>query len=95
MCQNVLTLSNCVHEKNYSVKVGSICFFSFSDIPKFYYLLGYCAVGINSSFTFFKFNMPSQKSDKNDGIRIIFIKIIIKINIIKIYTNNTKQYKFF
>ena len=32
--------------------------------------------------------MPSQKSDKNDSIRIIFIKISIKINI-KIYTENT------
>ena len=32
--------------------------------------------------------MVSQKSDKNNSIRIIFIKIIVKINIIKIYTKN-------
>ena len=40
-------------------------------------------------FAFFKFNMSSQKSDKNNSIRVIFMKIIIKINIIKIYINNT------
>ena len=40
-------------------------------------------------FMFFKFIMPSQKSDANDSIRIIFIKIIIKINIIMIYINYT------
>ena len=40
-------------------------------------------------FEFFKFNMPSQKSDKNNCIRIIFTKIIIKINVIKIYIKNT------
>ena len=38
---------------------------------------------------FFDFAMPIQKSDKNNSIRIIFIKIIIKISIIKIYTKNT------
>ena len=27
--------------------------------------------------------MPTQKSDKNNSIRTIFIKVIIKINIIK------------
>ena len=39
-------------------------------------------------FLFFKFNMPSQNPDMNNSIRIIFIKIIIKINIIKIYIKN-------
>ena len=33
--------------------------------------------------------MSSQKSGKNNSVRNIFIKIIIKINIIKIYTKNT------
>ena len=36
---------------------------------------------------FFKFTMPNQKFDENNSIRIIFIKIIIKVNIIKIYKN--------
>ena len=40
-------------------------------------------------FAFYKFNMPSQKYDTNNNIRIIFIKILIKINIIKIYIKNT------
>ena len=33
--------------------------------------------------------MSSQKSDKSNSIRIIFIKVIININIIKININNT------
>ena len=33
--------------------------------------------------------MLIQKSDINNSIRIIFIKVIIKIGIIKIYTKNT------
>ena len=33
--------------------------------------------------------MPSQNSDKNNSIRIIYIKFIIKANIIKIYIKNT------
>ena len=32
--------------------------------------------------------MPSQKSDKDNSIRIIFIKTVMQINIIKIYTEN-------
>ena len=36
---------------------------------------------------FFKFTMPNQKFDENNSIRIIFMKIIIKVNIIKIYKN--------
>ena len=36
---------------------------------------------------FFKFTMPNQKFDQNNSIRIIFMKIIIKVNIIKIYKN--------
>ena len=39
-------------------------------------------------FVFFKFNMSSQKSDENNSIRIIFIKIIFKISIIKICIKN-------
>ena len=38
---------------------------------------------------YFKFNMPSQKSDNNNSITIIFIKTIIEINIIKISIKNT------
>ena len=33
--------------------------------------------------------MPSKKTDKNNSIRIIFIKIIIKINVNNIYIKNT------
>ena len=40
-------------------------------------------------FAFLQLNMPRLKSDKNSSIRIIFIKIIIKNNIIKIYIKNT------
>ena len=41
-------------------------------------------------FTFFKFIVPSQRSDMNNSFKIIFMKIsIIKVNIIKIYTKNT------
>ena len=40
-------------------------------------------------FVFFKFNMPSQKSDKNNSIRIIISKVIVKVNVIKIYIKNT------
>ena len=95
MCQGVLILSNCIHEKHYSVKIGSITFFLSSNIQKFHHLLGSHATDIGSShiflkcFAFFKLNIPSQKSDKNNSIRIIFIETIIKINIIKIYTKNT------
>ena len=41
-------------------------------------------------FAFFKFLTPSQKSDMNNSIRIIFIKIFIfiRINLIKIYNQN-------
>ena len=49
-------------------------------------------------FVFFKFNIPSQKSDNNNSIRIICIKIIIKIDITKIIINSThfitQQYPF-
>ena len=40
-------------------------------------------------FVFFKFNVPNQKSDMINSTRIIFVKIIIKINIIRIYIKNT------
>ena len=33
--------------------------------------------------------MPGQDPDKNNSIKVIFIKIIIKINIFKIYIKNT------
>ena len=42
-----------------------------------------------SSLGFIRFNMPNQKSAKNNSIWIIFIKIIVKSNIIKININNT------
>ena len=78
------------------VKIGSLFCFSSSDMQKFHHLLGCNTIGIISShifflkcFAFLKFNMPRQKSDMNNSIRIIFIKIIIKINIIKIYIKNT------
>ena len=40
-------------------------------------------------FAFSKSKITSRKSGKINNISIIFIKIIIKINIIKIYINNT------
>ena len=55
---------------NPSVKIGSVSFFTSSDMQQFHHLLGCHTIGINSSFfffkcfTFFKFNMPSQNSDK-------------------------------
>ena len=53
--------------------------------------MGCHATDINSLLIFlssFKFNMPSQRSDKNYSIRIIFIKIITEVNITKININN-------
>ena len=59
--------------KLYTLKalLSKICsiFFSSSDMQKFQLLLGNHAIGISSSliffkcFTFFKFNMPRQKSE--------------------------------
>ena len=56
------------------------------------HLLGRHTIGINTLFNifvkffaFFKLNIISQKSDKNNTIRIIFIKVTITINIIKFY----------
>ena len=84
------------HFYNSSIKIGSISFFSSSDTQKFNHLLGCHTTDINSSvilfkcFAFFKLNMPSQKSDMNDSIRIIFILISnVNHNIIKIYIKNT------
>ena len=84
-----------MHSKHYSVKIGSISFFSSSEIQKFHYILGFNAIGINSSFiylsffkciVFFKFTMPGWKSNMNNSSRAIFIIIsIIKVNIINIY----------
>ena len=56
--------------QNVSVKIGSISFFSSSDMQKLHHLLGKHAIDIKSSLiffkclAFFKFTMPSQKSDK-------------------------------
>ena len=49
----VLKLSNCIHLKDYSVELSSNSFFLSSDIKTFYHLLGYHAIGINSSGVFF------------------------------------------
>ena len=46
-------------------------------------------LSVFNCFTFFKFEIPRQKSDKTNSIRIIFVKVIIKIVIIKIYTKKT------
>ena len=61
-------------------------------MDQFHHLLRCHTTGIDTSFNiffkffaFFKLNMISQKSDKNNTIRIIFIEIIIKVNVIKIY----------
>ena len=37
----------------------------------------------------FKFQMASQKSDANNRISIIFIKVFIKINLMQVYNKNT------
>ena len=89
----ILYTSN-IHVYNSSVNIGPI-FFSSSNMHQFHHLLSCQATGIISlfnifkCFAFFKFNMRSQKSDKNNTIRIIFIKTVIKINIFKINFKNT------
>ena len=72
-------------------------FLSSSDIAQFQHLLGCLTMDINSSLItflnplcFFKFTLPSQKPDNTNSIRIIFIKIVIKINTFKIYLKNTR-----
>ena len=84
------------HFSNTLINIGSISFFSSSDMRQSHYLWGCHVTGINSSlnsfFKFFvlsRFNMPSQKCDKNNNLKIIFIKFIIKINIININIKNT------
>ena len=58
--QKILT-----HYKHYSVKIGSISFFSSSDMQNFHHLLRCHTIGINPvviffmCFSFFKINMPS------------------------------------
>ena len=82
------------HVYNYSINIGSI-FLIFWHTPsppsvgmsRCRHLFAYI---FSKWFAFSKFSMPSQKYDMNNGIRIIFIKIIIiKINAIKIYIKNT------
>ena len=97
--KNVLIPPFCILPTNFynpSINIGSISFFSSSDTHQSHHLFGCHATGINSSinffkcFTFFKFNMPKQKSDMINSIRIISINIIIaKVNAIKIYIKNT------
>ena len=69
MCQNVLILPYYIHEKYYSVKIGSISFFSSSDMQKFHHLLGCHTIGINATliiffkcFAFFKFSLLDKKA---------------------------------
>ena len=91
MCQNVLILSFCIPGNHYSVKIDSIYFFSSSGMQKFHHLLGWHAVGINVSHIIFLNFCVSQiqyaqpKVGKNNSIRIIIVKIIIKINITRIF----------
>ena len=42
-----------VHQKHYSVKIGSVPFFSSSDMQKFHQLLRCHTININSSFNWF------------------------------------------
>ena len=73
-----------------------IPFFASSYMQKFHHLIWCHATDINFSLIIFlilcifQFEMPSRKSDKNSSIRIIFIKIIMKINVIKIYIENNR-----
>ena len=95
--QNVLIPPNyilSIHFYNSWINIEFISFFSSSDMDWSLHLLGCHTTDINFSlffkfFALFKFNMPSQKSDMNNSIRIVFIKIIINLSIIKIYINNT------
>ena len=77
------------------LNIGTISIFSSSDMHQFHHLLGCHAIGLIlyfiflNFFSFFKFNMPSQNSAKNNSIKIIlFIISIINIDIIKIYIKN-------
>ena len=86
------------HFYNSSKSIGSSSFFSSSDMHQSHHLSG-CHAASNSSldpffkfFSFYKFNMLSQKSRNNVSIRIIFIKFNIKTNIIKIYIKNTYSF---
>ena len=96
--QNVLIPPNyilSIHFYNSWINIEFISFFSSSDMDWSLHLLGCHATDNNFSlffkfFALFKFNMPSQKSDMNNSVRIIFIIIsIFKVNIIKIYIKNT------
>ena len=51
--QNVSVLPYCIHQKHYSVKIGSIPFFSCSDMHKFHYILGCRAIDFNFLLIFF------------------------------------------
>ena len=71
LSQNVLIPPNCIlptHFCNFSIKIGSIYFFSSSDTDQSHYLLGFHTTRINSSFnsffkffTFSKFNMLEKE----------------------------------
>ena len=68
-CSNTLKLYALLNKNRYYF------FLSSSDMQKFHHLLGCHAFVINSSlisffkvFAFFKFNMPSRNSDKNNSI---------------------------
>ena len=96
--QNVLILPCCILPTHFynSINIGSTSHFSSSHMHQSHHLLRCHATVISYSFNCFlcfafsKFNMPSQKPDKNNGIKIFFIIIsIFKITITKIYTKNT------
>ena len=80
-----------------SIKVGFISPSSSFDMRKFHHLLGCHPGRINSSFNsflsalMFNIDMLSRKHDIDNSSRIIYIIIsIIKVNIIKTYTKNTR-----
>ena len=65
------------HFHNSLINIGSIYFLSSFDMDQFHHLLRCHTIGIDTSFNiffkffaFFKLNMISQKSDKNNTIRI-------------------------
>ena len=97
VCHIIIICILLMHEKHYSVTIGSICFFSsfeIKKIPSFSSMPGYkrsfFILVISTCFTFFKFKIPSQKLDMNNNFKIICILInIIKVNNIKAYTKNT------
>ena len=80
------------------VKIGFVSFFSSSNMQKLYHLLGCHAIGMNSSLifflsalSFFKFTMPSQKSDNMLDKKAVLIRLKIKTICLKKSCSDYKE----